>query len=95
MREALDLEIGVGVVGDDAESTGGDTDEQVADRRLDHVVGDIQQPLRRGSDAEAVVELGGDGVHACLLLSRRRRTPEEAAWRAASSEDPSAAAISS
>ena len=51
--------------------------------------------LRDSGSAKAVVERGGNGVHGCLLLSRRRRTPEEAAWRAASSEDPSAAAISS
>src|SRR3954468_1029352 len=93
--QPFELRVGIGLVRDDAETAVGDPDEELADRRLDHVVGDVEQALLCGRGTEALVELRRNAGHGCLLLSRRRRTPEEAAGRAASSEEPSAAAISS
>ena len=69
-----------------------DGDEQVADRRVGDVVGDVDETSRSRGLAEARVEIGGDR-HACSFQQRMRRTPDEAAWRAASSDEPSAAPI--
>src|SRR4051812_22152939 len=74
---------------DAAEAAVGRGDEQVADRRADGVVADVDEPFANRGGPELRVELGCDG-HASLLSLR---TPEEAAARAASSEDPSASAI--
>ena len=91
--EPLLLGRGVGVVLDLAEPVVGDGHEQAADGRVDHVVGDVEQPLGGGGVAEAAVELAGDG-HVDSFL-RRRRTPDDAACRAASGDEPSAAPMSS
>ena len=95
MRASLSTCVRIRLVGDDAETTVGDTDEEVAERRLHEVVCDVEQALLRRGSAKVSVELQRDVGHDCLLLSLKRRTPEEAAWRAASSEEPRAAAISS
>src|SRR3954447_24030144 len=92
-RQPLGPEIGVDLIGDNAEPAVRHPDEELADGRLEHVIGDVKVAGFGRGFAETAVELGRDGGHDWLLLSRRRRTPEEAAWRAASSEDPSAAAI--
>ena len=91
--EALELPLGLGVVGDAAETALGRRDEQAADGRVDEVVGDVEQVLARGGVSEAPIELGGDGVHGCSFL-RSLRMPDEAAWRAAVAFEPSAAPMS-
>src|SRR6266566_686846 len=93
--EPFDLGVGIRLVGDDAEAALRDADEELAEWRLHDVVGDVEQACFGGRRAETAVELREDVGHDSLLLSLSRRTPEEAAWRAASSEEPSAAAISS
>ena len=91
--QRLELAFRVGVERDPADAGGRHGDEQGADRRLDDVVGDVEEALGGGALAQLAVELGGEG-HGWTLLSRRRRTPEDAAWRAAASVDPSALAMS-
>src|SRR5207249_1631425 len=48
----------VGVVGDLAEAMVGDGHEQPADRRVDEVVGDVEQALACRGVAEAAIEVG-------------------------------------
>jgi pycsar effector protein len=79
-------------VGDPAEAAVGDGDEQLADRRVGQVVGNVDEALPIGGVAKTAVESSGDGCHLVSFL-RSRRTPADAAWRAASSDDPSAAPI--
>ena len=83
------LLLALGVEPDAAEPAVGRGDEQLADRRLDDVVADVDEPLANCGGAELRVELRCD-AHTFLLSLR---TPEEAAARAASSDDPSASAI--
>ena len=91
--QALGLCVRVGVVVDLADAAPGDGYEQLADRCVVQVVGDVEQALRGGGVAEAPVELGRDGHESSFL--RSRRTPDEAACLAASGEEPSTAPMSS
>src|SRR3954468_16354967 len=77
--EALGLGFRVGVVVDLADATAGDRDEQLADRGLVQLVGDVEQAFRGGGVAEPAVERGGDGHESSFF--RSRRTPDDAAWR--------------
>ena len=74
---------------DAAEPAVGRGDVQVADRRRDDVVADVDEPFGDGGGAEPRVEISVS--RSCVLL--RRRTPDDAAARAASSDEPSASAI--
>ena len=74
MRSTAGAEVGgelverlVRPVGDAGEPALGDGDEQVADRRLGDVEGDVDQALALGRFAEAGVECVGD--RSCVLLS--------------------------
>src|SRR5207244_5021746 len=58
--EPLDLQVRIGLIGDDAEAAVGDADEKLAHRRLDHVVGDVEQALSRRRSAKAGIELWRD-----------------------------------
>jgi hypothetical protein len=58
VRELLELRLRIGIVGDRAEAALGDGNEQLADRRIDDVVGDVEQTLGSGGGAEARIELG-------------------------------------
>ena len=89
--EPLEVLGRVGVEPDRGDASIGGGDEELADRRLDEVVSDVDQSEGRGCLAEAQVEVGGDGHE--LILLRMRRTPVDVACRAASWLEPSADAI--
>ncbi len=90
-REPVEIVGWIGVEPDRGDTSIGGGDEELADRRLDDVVADVDEPERRGCLAEAAVEVGGDG-HEVILL-RMRRTPVDVACRAASGLEPSTDAI--
>ena len=81
----------VDAVRDATEAAIGPGDRQLADRRVDHVVADVDETFADRGGTETCVELVVDGHW--LLLSLR--TPDDAAARAASSDEPRAAAMSS
>src|SRR5207244_10977550 len=88
------LELGLDDVRDAAEAPRRGREEQRPERRVEEVVGDVEEARRRGGGAEALVEAVGDGRHWSSFL-RRRRIPEEVACRAASAFEPRAAPMSS
>src|SRR2546423_8351673 len=90
-RERLRRLLRLGVERDPAEPARRRGDEQRPERRLDHVVGAVEQARGSPGGAEPAVEFGRDAHRSSFR--RNRRTPDEAAWRAASSLEPSAAPI--
>ena len=82
---------GIRVEPDRGDAAIGGCDEELADRRVDDVVADVDEVERRGGVSETAVEVGSDG-HEVILL-RMRRTPVDVAWRAASGLDSSTNAI--
>ena len=92
-RQPLEVQLGIGVEEDAGEPAVGRGDEQRADRGVDDVEADVEEPLGRcGLRGSA----GRDQARRSWILPvRSRRTPDEAAWRAASGVESSATAMSS
>ena len=57
-REPLEVVVRVGIEPDRGDATVGRGDEELADRRVDDVEADVDEPERRGRLAEAAVEIG-------------------------------------
>ena len=93
-RQPLELLVRALLERDRSETLVRDGDEQWPDRRVDHVVPDVDESEVVSRFAESAIEIGGDD-HSAVLLVRILRTPVDVACRAASGLDPSAAAICS
>ena len=85
--------LGVRVVRDPAEAAVRRRDQERADRRVDEVVGNVEETLADGRVAEPAVEVCGNWAH-FNSFRRKRRMPADAACRAAVAFEPSAAPIS-